>query len=433
MESSEELVIKQAMNEILSTPMLFFFITPVGLEDLAQSDVENILKKHNRPYEINLQTKGGFELSMLFVDLLDLIPHMKSLTRILMRLGSPTNPKLYQTIVRDYPKLFQKISKFHWEHFLFGELPTIEFSAKNSRIFDSRKVEKAIHDGILRHYQMKPVKAIYLNKKETTPTNTLFVRIVDDLLTVSIDLIGDRLDLRKEKNLTSQAPIRESIAYTLTKKLFSEIDTTNKLINLIDPFVGSGTFLKEAMELHSPTSTRMKNGDYAFFHFPLFDKWKKSPEFQNFKTRFTPSKENNKPSFLQSIHGFDIDPKMLDTAKQNIQNIAKEKDIPLFIDQLDATTFKLPKTIIQNANAINVILSNPPYGERIEIKNASGEKISKEVFLKMLLEKFKTENIHYVALVSTTEQTRTIKKDIIFRRCFLNGGLDVELIILKLF
>lgn len=431
-EESKKITAKPVFNPIKNEAMLFFFITPLGLEEIIRHDVLELLKNHGRTFELKESTKGGFEIKMCFLELFDLIPHMKGLTRILMRLGNEEEPKLYKTIVRDYPKLFQKISKYPWEHFLFGELPTIEVSTKNSRIFDSRKIEKAIHEGIERHYQMKPVKAIYLEKKAQLSSNTLFVRIIDDELTLSIDLVGERLDRRFDKVLTSKAPLRESIAHALAKKSFSLIDKNQLPIILIDPFVGSGTMIKESLELNTPTFKRFQNEDYAFFHFPAFDKWKKSPEFKIHKERFDFYKtENPVAHFVARAYASDLDADMLKIAKTNLAHTNEMFQTPVHFEKKDATAF----SFLKSTEEATFIFTNPPYGERIELKNSRGETLSTQHFLTNLLNDFRRERIDYVGLVSTSEQTRTIKKspdyEILFRQIFKNGGLDVEYVLVK--
>lgn len=422
---------KYIFDPIKSDDVLFYFITPLGLEEIIRHDIEEILTRNQRSFHLINKTKGGFELEMRFVDLVDLIPYMKGLTRILMRLGNKNDPKLYKTIVRDYPKLFQKISKYPWENYLFGDLPKIEVSAKNSRIFDSRKIEKAIHEGIERHYQMKPVKAIYLAKKDQLPPHTLFVRIVDDELTISIDLVGERLDQRHEKILTSKAPLRESIAHTLAKKSFSLIPSKCLPVTLIDPFVGSGTMIKESLELNLPTLKRFQNEEYAFFHFPCFDKWKKSPDFKEYKIRFDSYKSDiTVVPIITNVFASDLDGEMIKTAQKNLEQTLAKQMVPATLEIKDATDFSLPAQ-----STTTFLFSNPPYGERIELKNAKGEKLSAEKFLTNLLDNFHREKINFVGIVSTAEQTKNIKKtstfEIIFRQSFKNGGLDVEYVFLQ--
>lgn len=430
-ETKKIIAKKEVLDPIKSEDVLFFFITPLGLEEIILHDVTDILTANQRKFQLVTKAKGGFELEMRFIDLVDLIPHMKGLTRILMRLGNKNDPKLYKTIVRDYPKLFQKISKYPWEHYLFGDLPNIEVSAKNSRIFDSRKIEKAIHEGIQRHYQMKPVKAVYLAKKDQIAPHTLFVRILDDELTVSIDLVGERLDQRHEKILTSKAPIRESIAHTLAKKSFSLIPLNDLPLTLIDPFVGSGTMIKESLELNAPTLKRFHNEDYAFFHFPFFDKWKKSPDFKEYKMRFDIYKNDFAgQTSIANVLASDLDSDMIKNAEKNLAMTLSKQQTPIIFEVKDATTFSL-----QNQNRTTFLFSNPPYGERIELKNAMGEKLSTENFLANLIALFHREKINFIGLISTIEQTKNIKSssayEILFRQSFKNGGLDVEYVFLK--
>ncbi len=397
---------KPAANteKLIEQEKCFFFITHLGLEKLAFNEFQTKAQGFN--FKLVEESLGGFEVQMRTSDLLGLIPYLKIPTRILMRLGTTPSLNLYQTKVRDLPTLFQKASKFPWELYLNGELPEIEVSAKNSRLFDSRKIEKAIHDGINRHYQMKPVKAIYLARKDSIPKSSLFVRIVDDLMTVSIDLCGERLDRRGEKLLSTEAPMRETIAYALLWKLKEYLDPSINY-TLLDPFLGSGTILKEAYLFDQSMKKRLEEKAFSFFFFPALEK----------DLKITQIKIDKLP-FRQFI-GFDIDERAIRAASENAKAIGAD----FKISRKDF--FSLSKVDLKEMGPI-VVLTNPPYGERLEKDQINAE------FMQKLIAQFENLGIPKVGIIMLEKHARTVKKNVLHRIKLQNGGLDVEFILLEI-
>ena len=200
--------------------------------------------------EIECSLNAGFKLNTI----------LRCPTRILLRLS--------EFKCRDAPKLFQKTSKFPWAQWMIGQTPTVVSSSSNSRLFDSRKIEKAISDGINQYYKHQPVKKKYLDLLSTTDADllpTIYFRAVDDLCTLSLDTTGERMHLRGEKLLTGLAPIRENLAALLLLEIQRNL-TQDKSFTLIDPMCGSGTFLLEAKLANTITIDR----SYSFHFIPLY-------------------------------------------------------------------------------------------------------------------------------------------------------------------
>lgn len=408
-------------EKVIYQKRFFYLITPLGLERIVLLELEEKLQLINAQYKILEVAPGGIEIEAMVVDLLQLIPHFRGVTRVLMRLGTTPSLNLYQTTVRDLPKLFQKVSKFSWNDYLNGKLPEYVVSAKSSRLFDSRKIEKSFNDGILRHFQMRPPKAIYLNRKDELPPTTLYIRLIDDSMTVSIDLCGERLDRRKEKLMSTEAPIRESIAHNMLRILSRHIDMTKKYL-LLDPFLGSGTILKEAIHFDEILQTRAKEHQFPFETFPCLEK-----DFLDFqKTAVFKEREatlDQKKTFkFDSYLGFDIDEKALKASRINLE---PEKNAGNNIQLLEQDLFLANSEILNNANHFStVVVTNPPYGERL-LKDMDPD------FLKHTILKLEQLGVEMIVLVSLKEQTKRITKNVIDRVSFVNGGLDVECVVIK--
>ena len=408
-------------EKVIYQRRFFYLITPLGLERIVLLELEEKLQLIKAQYKILEVTPGGIEIEAMVVNLLQLIPHFRGVTRVLMRLGTTPSLNLYQTTVRDLPKLFQKVSKFSWNDYLNGKLPEYVVSAKSSRLFDSRKIEKSFSDGILRHFQMRPPKAIYLNRKDELPPTTLYIRIVDDSMTVSLDLCGERLDRRKEKLMSTEAPIRESIAHNMLRILSRHIDMTKKYV-LLDPFIGSGTMLKEAIHFDEILMTRSIEHQFPFETFPCIEKdfldFQKTPDF---KERDDELKQKKTFQF-ESCMGFDIDEKALKASRINLEpEIKNGQNIQL----LEQDLFLANGETLKNTNNLSiVVVTNPPYGERL-LKNMDSD------FLKQTITKLEHLGVEIVVLVSLKEQTKKITKNVIERISFVNGGLDVECLVIK--
>lgn len=366
----------------------FFLVYPLDLEDLGSVELEEKLKKYypNEPYTITARIAGGIEIDCPIHIGFSFNKILRTPTRILLRLT--------EFKCRDFPKLYQKISKFNWAPWLIGQTPTVECSSKNSRLFDSRKIEKAIQDGVLQFYRHKPVKKKFLehlsNTNITFPPKIYF-RAVDDLCTLSIDTTGERLHLRGEKILTGLAPIRENLAALLLIELRTHLK--NNFIHLIDPMCGSGTFLLEAKNSYAITESR----DFSFLHFPLVLDGP-MPSINH---------DNKNELFYNSLLGFDINPDIVALARKNSPDLKIECD-----DVFGEKTY-----LYENS----VVITNPPYGIRV------GDNINLNYYLKLLDSIKKKFNPIFLGIIIPKEYKIKLEKDfkIIATRPFSNGGIDV--------
>lgn len=380
----------------------FFIVYPINLEDLGLIELKEKLTVHFGHETFNLikQIPGGLEIECPLHVGLSLNTILRTPTRILLRLG--------EFKCRDAPKLYQKISKFNWAPWLIGQNPEVESSAVNSRLFDSRKIEKAIQDGVLQYYRHKPVKKKYLEHFEKVDKHSLpkiYFRSVDDLCTISLDTTGERLHLRGEKILTGLAPIRESLAALLLKELQTHLTnkTKQKFYTLIDPMCGSATFLLEAHAANAVTVGR----EFAFQHIPLV------------LDNVVPMKkiESTPQEGFKSLVGFEINPEVVAHAQKNCEKTEIKIERADLFDGLKA----------QYENAAVII--NPPYGIRVGEKN----EINLAYYLKILEavnQKFKPELLGIII-----PSDYKLKSNQLFKirslRLFKNGGIEVIFYILE--
>ena len=378
----------------------FYIIYPLGLSDLGLLELKEkwILHYPDQNLDIVSVDEGGILINVTTLQGFSLNHILRSPTRILLRVA--------EFKARDFPKLFNKISKLPMKHLLIGQTPEVEASATNSKLFDSRKITKAIQDGVLESYRKQPVKKKYLDHFEANKESDLpkiYYRAVDDVISLSIDTTGELLHKRGDKIFTGLAPIRESLASLLLAALTHGLD--KRPYTLIDPMSGSGTFLIEAHDAYKINNER----PFAYQHFPLWIDY-------NLKKQFSEGlKSKSNPKFEKYL-GFEINEDVVAMAKKNTdgKNIQIKK----------ADLFSKGETL----SGENLVVINPPYGLRVGEKSDINLDFYKKV-IQVIREKYRPirlgiiipEEYHYIPP----------SKDLVARLPFKNGGLPVNFFILK--
>ena len=317
-----------------------FLVIPPGLEDLAQKEVE--LKCPVS--QINI-LKGGLELSADLDWIVTAHTELKIPTRILMRLTSFK--------VRDFPKLYQKFSNFKWNLYLSHPLPEWEISCTKSRLNHTGRIEETVKKALEEAMRKQPLGKDW-EKRNFTP-QTFYIRIMDDELTLSLDLSGEALYKRGLQKIKGEAPIRENFAAAFSFEILKDL---KEPLNLVDPMCGSGTLLTEALTFFTPLHLRK----FSFEEAPFF------------KGRTIKIINNNKTLPLKEAIGFDINGELLNKVVKELN-----QSLPLKLTHEDSLKNKI-------AEDNSVIICNPPYGERIRIEGKRG------TFLKDAWEKFLTED-----------------------------------------
>lgn len=384
----------------LTDTVRFFLVYPLDLEAQGLQELEEKFLIHFPHEKFNLIKKeaGGIEIECSLQSGLYLNSILRTPTRILLRLT--------EFKCRDAPKLYQKISKFNWANWLIGQIPEVHASATNSRLFDSRKIIKAIQDGIEQFYRHKPVKKKYLEYFEQSKSKELpkiYFRAIDDICTLSIDTTGERLHIRGEKILTGLAPIRENIAALLLKILEKNLNSNE--YTLIDPMCGSGTFLLEAASSNAITTSR----DFSFLHLPVY---------LDSTIKIVLDKKNEQ-SFFRNYLGFDINPEVIKMAQDNCQSINN-----ISLSHGDLFLSKKKTDIDKSA-----VIINPPYGIRV----GSDLGIDINYYLKIInaINTVYAPTFLGIIIPSDYKLVNSKEHTIVSKHPFKNGGIDVVFYVLK--
>jgi putative N6-adenine-specific DNA methylase len=357
----------------------FFVVALPGLEDIVQAEI--------KAWYPGLETEvihGGINVKAPLDVGLSMNLTLKTATRVLLRIASFRS--------RDFPNLFSRVRKIDWSQYID---PTCELvvsaSTRMSRIKIKRRVEETCEDAWA-DYQ-KTQRAIRVRGRKAH----LYVRFIEDHCTLSLDTSGERLHKRGERTQIGEAPLRETIAAALLRMTAATASDVRE-VEVVDPMMGSGTFLLEAATAYVPVSSR----DFGFEVFVA-------------KNVRAPVGDFPAPQVV-SLTGFEADKKTLSAAKENLRGIEN-----VTIHQANIFTAQA----LPEAKAARWVLCNPPYGERIKVKEPLPEYYAK---LFAAVEKIARPDRACFLLPSKSVKgkfTLPLGWKVVAKRPFVNGGIPV--------
>jgi putative N6-adenine-specific DNA methylase len=194
---------------------------------------------------------GGVTFRGRFVDCQRANLYLRTATRILMRIDTftATNPRQLEKHCASVP----------WELYLIeGTCPEIKVHSRHSRLYHSDVVARAVKEAIAGHWEGSP------QSPSTNFPQTVFVRLSDDRVTLSLDSSGAPLYKRGLKQGAARAPLRESLAAAMM--MSAGYDGRRPLV---DPMCGSGSLsLEAAMMAKGMAPGSLRN--FVFMDWPVF-------------------------------------------------------------------------------------------------------------------------------------------------------------------
>lgn len=263
---------------------------------------------------------------------------LRTAERVLLKAGS------FKAVTFD--ELFEGTKAICWENFIpaDGKFWVKKASSVKSRLFSlsdiQSVVKKAMVERMKQHYNISWFD-------ETGAAYPVRVFILKDEVTIAFDTSGEHLHKRGYRLLTSRAPITEDLAAALIK-----LTPWNKDRILVDPFCGSGTFLIEAAMMAANVAVGLNRSFEAENWGNIISKklWYNVADEANDLLDYNVETD---------IQGYDIDEKMIAAARENAKNAGV--DHLIHFQKRDAANFSHPKKY-------GFVITNPPYGERLEDK-----------------------------------------------------------------
>lgn len=244
--------------------------------------------------------------------------------------------------------VYEEIKKIDWSQYIEkGKTFSVDSVVYSEEFRNSRFVTYKVKDAIVD--QFRESTGTRPNISISNPDIRLNIHIADDKATLSLDSSGESLHRRGYRQETTEAPLNEVLAAGMILMSGWKGET-----DFIDPMCGSGTLLIEAALIARNINPGVFRKEFAFERWNDFDK----ELFDNIY-----NDDSQEHDFEHHIYGYDIDIKAVNTARLNARAAGLTKDIT--IEEADFKNFKQPENPA-------IIITNPPYGERISTPNLLG-------------------------------------------------------------
>ena len=269
--------------------------------------------------------------------------------------------------VRGRDDLYKHVYSINWQEYMSHNDTLAVDASVNSNYFNhskyaALKAKDAIADFFRDKYGSRP------SVDKENPVLRINIHISGGKGAILLDSSGDPLFKRGYRQYRGEAPLNEVLAAAMV--LISGWDGQT---DFIDPMCGSGTLLIEAAMIGMNIPPNYFREAFGFEKWPDFD----AKLWKNIKN----NARKERKDINANIIGTEIDRNMVDKANENINPIFIKKHITIKNESF--FNFK-PK------NQTGVIITNPPYGRRLKIKN-------KETFFKDIGQHLKKEFSTYHA------------------------------------
>ena len=265
---------------------------------------------------------------------------LRTADRILIKVGSFR--------AETFDELFENTKALAWEEYIpsDGKFWVAKAASIKSKLFSPSDIQSIMKKAMVE--RLKQVYGIswFTEEGERFPVR---VFIMKDTVTVGLDTTGESLHKRGYRKLTAKAPIAETLAAGLIM-----LTPWKKDRILLDPFCGSGTIPIEAALIAANIAPGMKRSFTAV-------QWDNLITKKTWDDCYEEANDLVNLSAKPDISGSDVDSEMIRIAKQNARLAGMEKQI--HFEQNDITA-------LSHNGKYGFIITNPPYGERLEEKNA---------------------------------------------------------------
>lgn len=264
---------------------------------------------------------------------------LRTAERILIKVG--------QFHAETFDELFEGTKALPWEEYLpqNAKFWVAKAASVKSKLFSPSDIQS-----IMKKAMVERMRKVYRVNWFPEDGDAFPIRVFlhKDEVTVSLDTTGESLHKRGYRKLTAKAPIAENLAAALIM-----LTPWNKTRILVDPFCGSGTIPIEAAMM----AANMAPGKNRSF---LAESWTHIISRKEWYACMDEAAELVDFSQMPDIQGYDIDDEMVRIARENAKLAGVEQYIHFQRRGIEA---------LSHPKKYGFIITNPPYGERLEDKN----------------------------------------------------------------
>ncbi len=257
----------------------------------------------------------------------------------------------YNFEAKDPEELYEKVKEYDWENILsLDRTFAIDVTAYSDEFSHSRYVTYRVKDAIVDYFKDRYGENKRPKVRLQDADSMVNVHISGTHVTLSLDSSGESLHKRGYRVAQTEAPINEVLAAGIILMSGWKGDSP-----FIDPMCGSGTFLIEAALIAANINPGIYRRGFAFEHWRDFDA-------ELFESLY--NDDSAERDFKFKIYGADISPRAIAIARQNIRNAGVGKYIDLQIKPISAWS--------EAPAPSGILVTNPPYGERISAPDMEG-------------------------------------------------------------
>lgn len=263
---------------------------------------------------------------------------LRTAERILLKVGE------FKAVT--FEELFEKTKALPWEEYIpaDGKFWVTKAASVKSKLFSPSDIQSIMKKAMVERLKSRYHKEWFEEKGASYPVRVFLMK---DIVTIGIDTSGVSLHKRGYRQMTAKAPISETLAAALILLTPWRRDRI-----LVDPFCGSGTFPIEAAMIAANIAPGMNRSFTA-------EKWINLIPRKLWYETVEEAHDLIEDDIEVDIQGCDIDADVIKAARQNAE---------------DAGTLQLihfqqrPVSELRHPKKYGFIITNPPYGERLDEK-----------------------------------------------------------------
>ncbi len=263
---------------------------------------------------------------------------LRTAERVLLKVGS------FRAV--SFEELFEETKKLPWEEYIpkNGKFWVAKAASIKSKLFSPSDIQSIMKKAMVKKLQERYHMEWFPEDGASYPVRVFLKK---DVVTVGIDTTGVSLHKRGYREVSGKAPITETLAAALIM-----LTPWKKDRILVDPFCGSGTFLIEAAMMAAGIAPGMNRSFVA-------EEWPNLAPKKNWYAAVEEANDLIQDDLDIDIQGYDVDSSVIKVARRNAREAGV--DHLIHFQERDVRELRHPKKY-------GFIITNPPYGERLEDK-----------------------------------------------------------------